>query len=163
MSEEEEAQEEAQEEETEEETKEEPKGTEFVEFDDPKVEARFTQIYGHMKQNERVIEQMAGDNKKLMERLDKYERDSEDRGAASQMEVLKAQYQKSIEEGDAARATAVNEQMIDLKTRPQAAQTPVETVQPQVQLSPDQQMKLATWAQEIDTEGNWKRIFYSVY
>ena len=51
----------------------EPDGTDFVQFEDPKIEARFKRMYANMKQNERALEEMGRINAALLEKVDKIE------------------------------------------------------------------------------------------
>lgn len=149
-------------------------GTEFTEFQDPKAEARFKRIYGHVKRNERVIGQMAGDNKilfdanqKLLERFAALEKNITEKGSADSLAWLQTERKNSIEAGDLARVADLSDKIAEIKLRTVEARLTARKEAPPVQMGTRQEQDFlgsdlreafTDWAAEKDkTTGNFTR------
>lgn len=138
------------------EPKEEPKEGGFVEFESPEVEARFKRVYGHMKQYERVSSNLAAENAKLVERLDKVESGQAEKDVNDRLTVLVTEEKEAMESGDFEKATEVRNKITDLKVD---AKVPVKKEEPKTDswLTPERERKIAEWSAATDDQGNLLR------
>jgi hypothetical protein len=121
----------------------------------PEQEARFKRVYYHMKQNERISEQMAEQNRKLLERIEKMETEHEKKSATDRLTQLRAQEKAALEEGDYEKASSVRDQITDLKVD---SKVPKEKPkEPEPWLTPERESQIAQWCGETDDKGNLVR------
>ena len=148
-------------------------GTEFAEFQDPKAEARFKRIYGHVKRNERVIGQMAGDNKvlfeanqKLLDRLAGVEKHISEKGTADSLSWLTSERKNAIEAGDLARVSDLSDKIAEVRLRSEVGKLTKPREAPPVQMGTKQEQDFlgsdlreafTGWAAEKDKSGNLAR------
>lgn len=130
-------------------------GREFVEFPDKETEKRFKRVYGHMKQNERVVEQLAKDNKALMARLDEQEKKQSAKATDDTMARLKAEKAQALEAGEYAKVVDLDERMLDLKAKPKETPKAVPKPEPEAEegLTAGEQKRILQWTQESDADG----------
>lgn len=142
------------------ETSEVKEGKEFTDFTDPKAEARFKRVYGHMKQNERVISEMGDDNKALLSRLEKMEFAQKDKAEAEHLKALSDQKKEALENQDHDKVVSIDEQIIDLKTQPKEVPK-VEEKKPEIDpwFTPERQDHFARWSHETNGDGTFKRPY----
>ena len=86
------------------------------------IEARFHRLYGQVKRQDQLIDQMVTDNRGLMERMQNWEVGQQQQGVASQMGRLQTQLQDAFDTGDSQAATAVTRQIAQLEARVTANQ-----------------------------------------
>ena len=134
-----------------------------VEFPDPEVEARFNEVYGEMKQYERIskqsvrtVDQLAAENAKLIERLDKMESSQAEKATSDRLSELGGQEKEAMESGDFDRATEIRNQITDLKV-----DSKVQVEKPQEPeeswLTPEREQKISDWSAARDEKGNLLR------
>lgn len=136
-----------------------PEGWEEVEFT-PEQQARFNRIYGQMKQKDKVIEQMATDQRKLFERLDNIETSQQERETGSQLDMLRTAEREALEVGDTTKAQELRDEITDLKIQ-SAQPKPKEEPKPQVTgnefvneyLTPNRMTTLQAWVAETGDDG----------
>ena len=68
-----------------------------------------------MKQKDKVIEQMATDQRKLFDRLDNLETSQQERETGSQLDMLRTAEREALEVGDTTKAQELRDQITDLK------------------------------------------------
>lgn len=140
------------------ETKPELKGTEFVEFDDPKVEARYKRIYANMKEHERTIAELAEANRGLLARIEASEAKSTQQTQADQISALKTAKRAAYEAGDIDKVTEIDDKIIELRLA--ATVKPEKKPEPQVKpaaLDPAFESRIVQWAYETDDTGDFLR------
>lgn len=133
-------------------------GAEFREFANPEDEARFKRVYGHMKQNERVIDQMGKDNKALLDRIDGLETKTEQRETSSRLDTLKAEKREALETGDTERVMELDDQIFDLKVETASKPKEQEEVEERpAWFTPERETLIGNWALETDANGQMLR------
>lgn len=138
----------------------EERGTKFVKFEDPEVEARFRRVYGSLKQYERVVEQMGNQNRTLLERLEKVEKSGEKREVDREIERLKEAKKTALRE-DPEKVVDIDDQIWKLRESA-PKETPVKPAAapqtaPNHELAADQMEILNEWASETNNDGNFVR------
>lgn len=135
-----------------------------VEFEDPKVEARFKEVYGQMKQYERIskdsvrtVDQLAADNAKLVSRLDQMESSQAEKAVSDRLGELAGQEKEAMESGDYERATDVRNQITDLKVDAKVPKEPAAEEPEEPWLTPERYEKISDWSAERDDQGNLLR------
>ena len=126
-----------------------------VEFESPETEKRFKRVYFHMKQNERISEQMAADNRKLVERLEKMEQETVKKSSSDRLTQLRAEEKTAMEEADYEKASSIREQITDLKVDSKVAQPTKQVEEPW--LTPAREEYMVEWASEQDAKGTLLR------
>lgn len=135
-------------------------GKDFVQFPDGKLEARFKRIYGHMKENERVISQLAEDNKKLIDKINQIDAAGNQTAVNSQLGKLREAKRSALEAQDYDKVMQLDEQIMDLKA---AGIKKAEPIKPAVEETPQSQFpsgwesRFVEWSAEIDETGNYLR------
>lgn len=134
------------------ETKTEPDGTDFVEFPDPKLEARFRRIYGNMKSTERA-------NEALREHLTQITKVAEENRAelaalkaGSSADQLKTEIVKAKERGDARAEVELTDRLGKLRQTPPPAPLP-----PPPMAEPLELHEARAWESEVGADGNFLR------
>lgn len=133
--------------------------TEFVQMD-PETEKRFNRVYGHMKQAnrkaeeaERIANQAAQDNAKLVERLEKLDEAKSNQA----VDDLRQEEKTAMEEGDYDRATAARDKITDLKVEAKIPKPEEKKPDELPPIDPGLKDRLNSWAAETDAEGNLLR------
>jgi hypothetical protein len=126
--------------------------TEFVEMD-PKVEQRFNRIYGNMKQYERQVQQATEDNRKLVDRLEKMEREGSKKAVDAQVNELRQAEKAALEESDFERASNVRDQITELQVESKIPKAEERKEDPPP-IDSGLRDRLNSWAAETDAEGN---------
>jgi hypothetical protein len=134
----------------------EDQGWDRVEMDE-KVQKRFNRVYQQVKQYERVMDEVTGDNRKLVERLDAMEKKAADRESRDRAAKLRADEKTALEEGDYARASAVRDEITDMKVEAKIPKKTEEEKPPPKWLTPERETQLADWAGAVDDNGNLLR------
>lgn len=130
-------------------------GKEFAEFGDPKVEARFKRIYGHMKQYERSLEQAARDNAALAAKLEALETAHSKRETDSTLENLKQERKKAYEAQDFDRIAELDIHLA--RVLAERKESKPEPVAPSPAAQPGWEAEYEEWANEVDDDGNYVR------
>lgn len=147
-----------------------PEGWEQVDYSQlqpdirPVVEARINRLYGQVKESQRVMNQLAADNKTLLDRLGNIEAGM----ASSQAADFRAQLKEAAEQGDYERVATLTEQRLNatskpaVETAPQKSEAREETPAPESvdiseHLSAEEEAFVAAWYQERDASGNLLR------
>lgn len=136
-------------------------GRNFTDFKDPKDEARFKRIYGHMKEYERVNTQLVEDNKRLFDRLNHIEAAGNQTAVNSQLTRLREAKKSALEAQDVDRVMQIDEQIMDIKAtaikKPEpiapVAQAPLATGG----MPHDWGEKFVDWASELNNSGDYVR------
>lgn len=133
-----------------------PEGWEQVDLT-PEQQARFNRIYGQMKQKDKVIEQLAQDQRKAIERLEALETSHQERETGSQLDALRMAEREALEVGDTAKAQELRDEITDLKIQ---SSVPKPKEEPKAQdggqefvnqyLTPDRMATLESWVSETD-------------
>lgn len=138
-------------------------GTEFVEFDDPKIAARFKRVYGNMKHTERVLGEMAKDNKALWAKLQEYETRTEAQSVERTVDSLISQREKAIEAGDLPKVVELSDQIAEARIKKIEKKEPPRdeqgrfVAQESGGMSEQDQTTVLTWANETDADGRLLR------
>lgn len=139
-------------------------GTEKVDFSKlpeevrGEFEARFNRLYGHMKQNERVVSDLA---KQLRERDEKLAAQQQSQADAEKLAQLKAAKKAAYEAGDIDKVMALDEQILEVKIpKPEAKPEPKEPERPDW-LTPELEMEIRAWGNETDDSGQLVRPWFS--
>lgn len=139
----------------------EKEGTEFVEFEDPEMEKRFKRIYGHMKQNERLVDNLVKDNKALLTRLDTMEETDAEEKQTAEVDTLKEAKRTALEEGDYDKVMELDDKILDLKVSGKkeldGSKVSKSIEEEHSWLTPERQTMLLEWAHETDGNGNMLR------
>lgn len=131
--------------------KEQSKGTEFTEFSTPEEEARFKRVYGHMKQNERKVHELAEMNRNLIEKVEAIEADRSEEKTQDQLSDLKQAERQALEEGDFETAQQKRDQITELQIPKE--ETKEETQERPAWFTPERETVLVEWAFETDSQG----------
>jgi len=111
-----------------------PKGWDQVDFqndDRTAIEARFHRLYGQVKQQERVMDQMATDNRSLYERMQNWEVGQQQQNVQTRVGQLQASLQEAMDEGDAQRTAQLVREMTQLEAMSAAPPPPAPPAPPQ--------------------------------
>ena len=100
----------------------EPDGSDFVEFDDPKVKARFSRVYRHAKEaNERAertanqVALLAEQNKKLQDAIGKLSAGIKDKDARAELTTLRQEAKDALATGDTEAFSQAQEGLVEIK------------------------------------------------
>mgnify|MGYP003671135001 CR=1 FL=1 len=100
----------------------EPDGSDFVEFDDPKVKARFSRVYRHAKEaNERAertanqVALLAEQNKKLQDAIGKLSSNIKDKDTRAELTTLRQEAKDALATGDTEAFTQAQERLVEIK------------------------------------------------
>jgi len=127
---------------------------------DPDTQARFNRVYGHMKQNERVIDSMASQMRLIVENQQRLEAEAEQRGRAKAIAELKEKHTAALERADFKAAGDAAESIAELKAEEKLAAKKPPAGNGQAEpalLPPDVQVAIQAWQAETDANGNFKR------
>ena len=144
-----------------------PEGWEQIDYDKlqpdvrPVVEARIGRLYGQVKEGQRVMNQLADDNKTLLGRL----KGIEDNIQTGRTGDIKAELKQAAEAGDYERIATLTEELVKTtskaaeETAPQKKETPGESgtqnpVDVTEHMSADEEAFVAAWYAEKDGNGN---------
>lgn len=136
-----------------EEAKTEERGRDFVEFPDQQTEDRFKRVYGHMKQNERALEEMGRVNKALLEKVEKLEQTQHEGQTRNNIEDLRQQKAKAYEDGDFTRVAEIDERIIELKLEKPKTDTVIKETESTDELPTDDRARILSWSNERDADG----------
>ena len=139
-------------------------GKQFVDLDSlpPAAKRRFDRIYGHMKENERIIGEHAKVNRALLDRIKKLEAgDAQDR-----MADLKSQRRQAMEEADYARVDSLDDLIYEERRAAESRGVQDEIEIPEARPSeepipPEHMDKLSAWAGERNQSGQLLRPWAS--
>lgn len=121
------------------------------------IERRFNRVYGSMKMTENALKEAAEYNRKITERLEAIERETQENKTNTRLQELKAEKVKALEEGDNQRAVEIDDQILDLKTpKPKPEEKKPEPKKSEW-FTPDKEEKLLQWAGEVGQDGQPKR------
>ena len=132
-------------------SEEEVDGKEFVDWSevDEKFGARFNRVYGHMKQNERVVDELSAYARQLTERLQNLERSDISRKTEQAVESLNRQKQEALDTGDSAAIVEIDNKIRALETSvPEPDPVPELPKTQSSGVSPDDEALLHEWASE---------------
>ena len=133
-----------------------PKGNEFVDFSTAspdEIEDRFKRVYGHMKDNERVIRTLADHNKKLAERLDQIETEGKRATVLSETEQIKHQIKQARDQGNHDAEIELVSKLARLQGQRIQAPQPI----PAVEVPSFDVSVVTAWQNEVDPDGNFRR------
>lgn len=135
-------------------------GTDFVEFDDPKVEARFKRMYAHVKEGERKVGSLesalkasAAEQRKLIERLEARERKEAQKETKGEIDNLRKAEKQAMEEGNYEQATLVRDKITELTI--ESKKEPPKKEESKV--DPGAANYINDWAAATDESGNLLR------
>lgn len=134
----------------------------FVEMDE-ETQKRFNRIYGNMKQYERMMEQMAQDNRRLFDKLQHLESSQVQRVSGELINNLRNEKTRALEAGDFKRANQIDDQIDAAKEATQkkqqelSQQPPPQEPESDSLFSPEDEAKIRAWAFESDAQGNPRR------
>ena len=131
-----------------------------VEFT-PAQQKRFNRLYAQVKQQEAIQNQLAEDNRKLVERLSQMETRTLEKESKTTLDSLKAARREAISTGDAERLEQIEDKIEEYKTAVQKAKDEIETTKKveQEPLSTQLVSRIQEWAQETDDSGTVMRPF----
>lgn len=147
------------------ETQEEEKpGTQFVDFSKlppevaGEVEERFKRIYGHMKQNERLVGQLVKDHKAVLQRLDDGARKEAEARLDSRLTELRKRKTAALQAAEYEKVAQIDEEIITLKTAKPEAKPEEKKEEPEPhRFTPEEEKKLLDWAGQRDADNNLLR------
>jgi DNA polymerase I-like protein with 3'-5' exonuclease and polymerase domains len=139
-----------------EEKKEEPKGTDWVddaEWGSQKAKARFTRVYGHLKNTERGMTALQEHNRALTSKLEELIAKQETSEVNTRVGQIEAALAAATEKGDA-RAQAQLQVLLtkELQPKPKTTLSLPEIQTPNVDVS-----EAMEWESEVDASGNFLR------
>jgi hypothetical protein len=133
-----------------------------VEFDE-KTQRRFNRVYAEMKEQKRLVGQMASDNKKLLDRLENMESSQRESAISQRISDLRTSEKEALESGDYERASAVRDQITDLRVEAKIPKAPPKE-EPEVDVNAAQDRwmsengpRINQWVNERDEKGNLLR------
>lgn len=135
-------------------TENQPEGWDRVDFqndDRTKIEKRFHRLYGQVKRQDQLLSQLVEDNRRLMERQTNWEVGQAQASTAARLAELQDGWKQAFERGDANRAWAIQQEMIDLRARQNRVPEPPRREAPQQtapQLAQEEAVVIAEWAQD---------------
>ena len=136
---------------------EEKPGSKYVEINDPEVKARFDKVYGQLKFQQRVNEELVSTTRALKEKLESFEAKTTQKEAADNKAVIKAALAKAHEDGNYRAVAELTERLVTLDTpKPKEPERQV-APQPEVQLSQQELAQFNNWLTELDDKGDIKR------
>jgi hypothetical protein len=135
---------------------EEKPGSKFVEINDPEVKARFDKVYGQLKFQQRVNEELVGTTRALKEKLEQFEAKTTQKETADNKAVIKAALAKAHEDGNYRAVAELTERLVTLEA-PKAKEPERPVHQPQNEMSQQELAQFNNWLTELDETGNIKR------
>ena len=129
-----------------------PDGTDFVEFEDPKMEARFRRIYGNMKATERANEALREHLSLMQKRLEEVSVAVESTKTNTVAEQIKADVIRAKERGDSRAEVELTERLAKLR-----APTPTPALPQLPQAETVDLVEARTWEAETGPDGNFLR------
>lgn len=135
----------------------EPDGTDFVEFSDPAVEARFKRVYGHMKSWERSFQALAEHNRQLTETVEQLRAQTAAKQRDSEVGRILAQIRQAKANGDIDQETMLLNRLSEVRAQPIPG--PESDPLPEPPAPPSIDMEAVNdWAHEVDPRtGQFKR------
>ena len=121
------------------------------------IEVRFNQLYGYMKQNERIITKMGKDNRSLLDRLGKVETDTTQRSVDDRIEALKSQKKEALDAGDNAKVVEIDDQIAKLRATPKKQETRTEVAQEEAVFTTEQEQRIKSLGFETNEKGDYIR------
>ena len=133
----------------------EPEGKEYVEFRDPKEEARFKRVYRNMKEYERGLQELAAHNAQLHQTLEEIKAQGFQIQKQAEIDSVQQDIIRATEKGDTRTAVAAQTKLAGLQAEAVQQQQPVQV--PQVQVPSVERNLIEDWKWEAGDDGNFRR------
>lgn len=136
-------------------------GTDFVEFQDDATEKRFKRVYGNMKEYERQNQQLVRDQKAALQKIEVLSGQLEglmQDSTEQRLETLRAEKAAAYESGEIEKVLDIDEKILDAREKAKPAEPTAAEPDPEPEgLSPELQVAINSWSNEVGEDGNYLR------